>query len=123
MPTTLYGIPNCDTVKRARAWLTAQGIDVAFHDFKKAGVPPARLDAWLEAAGWERLLNRKGTAWRRLEDATRAGVIDAASARAAMLANPSVIKRPVVEWDADTVTVGFDPAQWPPRRTAPVATQ
>jgi len=123
MPTTLYGIPNCDSVKRARAWLSAQDIDVAFHDFKKAGVPPARLDAWLEAAGWERLLNRKGTAWRKLEDATRAGVVDAASARAVMLAHPSVIKRPVVEWDADTVTVGFDPAQWPPRRLVPVATR
>ena len=115
MATTLYGIPNCDTVKRARAWLAEQGIDAVFHDFKKAGVPPARLDAWLEAAGWERLLNRKGTAWRKLDDSLRASVVDAASARAVMLAQPSVIKRPVVEWPAGTVTVGFDPARWPPR--------
>jgi arsenate reductase len=116
MSITLYGIPNCDTVKRARAWLAAQGIDAAFHDFKKAGVPPAHLDRWLDAAGWERLLNRKGTAWRKLDDATRDGVHDAASARAVMLAHASVIKRPVVEWDGQTVTVGFDPQEWPPRR-------
>jgi arsenate reductase len=115
MSVILYGIPNCDTVKRSRAWLAGQGIDIRFHDFKKSGVPPAHLDRWLDAAGWERLLNRKGTAWRTLDDATRDGVHDAASARAVMLAHASVIKRPVVEWDAQTVTVGFDPSQWPPR--------
>jgi arsenate reductase (glutaredoxin) len=115
MATILYGIPNCDTVKRARAWLGEQGIEVSFHDFKKAGVPPARLDVWLSAVGWERLLNRKGTTWRKLDDGVRAGVVDTASARAAMLAEPSVIKRPVVEWAAGPITVGFDPAQWPPR--------
>ena len=112
MGRTLYGIPNCDTVKRARAWLSAQGVEAAFHDFKKSGVPPARLDAWLAAVGWERLLNRKGTAWRKLDDAVRAAVVDARSAREVMLAQPSVIKRPVVEWNAETVTVGFDPEQW-----------
>jgi arsenate reductase len=122
MPATLYGISNCDTVRRARAWLAEQDIDAAFHDFKKAGVSPAHLDAWLGACGWERLLNRKGTAWRKLDDAVRESVVDAASARAVMIAHPSVIKRPVVEWDADTVTVGFDPARWPPRRTAPPLT-
>jgi Spx/MgsR family transcriptional regulator len=112
MTRTLYGIANCDTVKRARAWLNAHDVDAAFHDFKKAGVPPARLDAWLATVGWERLLNRKGTAWRKLDEAVRIGVVDAPSARAVMLAQPSVIKRPVVEWNADTVTVGFDPEQW-----------
>jgi arsenate reductase len=122
MPTTtLYGISNCDTVRRARAWLSERRIDAAFHDFKKAGVPPDRLDAWLESAGWERLLNRKGTAWRKLDEAVRSSVIDAGSARAVMLAQPSVIKRPVVEWDADRITVGFDPDRWPPSRTAPAA--
>ena len=66
MTPILYGIPNCDSVKRARAWLGAQRIAVAFHDFKKGGVPPARLDAWIAAVGWEALVNRKGTTWRQL---------------------------------------------------------
>jgi arsenate reductase (glutaredoxin) len=108
---TLYGIPNCDTVKRARAWLAAQGTAVAFHDFKKSGVPPAALDRWLQELGWERLLNRQGTTWRKLDEALRASVVDAVSARALMLAQPSVIKRPVVDWGAG-LTVGFDPASW-----------
>ncbi|WP_088280547.1 ArsC family reductase [Ideonella sp. A 288] len=115
-PTTLYGIPNCDTVKRARAWLGAQGVAHDFHDFKKAGVPPQRLDAWLAAAGWERVLNRKGTTWRKLDEATRAAVIDAASARALMLAQSSVIKRPVVEWAGGAITVGFDEAEFARQR-------
>ena len=105
---TLYGIPNCDTVKRARAWLAEQGIAHEFHDFKKAGVPEARLDAWLAAVGWETLLNRKGTTWRKLSDASREAVTDAASARAVMLAHPSAIKRPVVEWPDGRLTVGFE---------------
>jgi arsenate reductase len=87
---TVYGIPNCDTVKRARAWLTAQGREHTFHDFKRQGVPPDRLDAWAAALGW----------------------VDAASARALMLAQASVIKRPVVEWGDGVVTVGFDEAAW-----------
>ena len=118
MPTTVYGIVNCDTVKRARAWLAEHHVDFVFHDFKKSGVPPDRLDAWLAAAGWERLLNRKGTAWRKLDESVREGVTDAASARGVMLAHASVIKRPVVEWDAKTITVGFDPASWQSHRSA-----
>ncbi|MFN0185788.1 MAG: ArsC family reductase [Aquabacterium sp.] len=110
---TLYGIPNCDTVKRARAWLAAQpGVEVNFHDFKKAGVPPQRLQAWTAAAGWERLLNRAGTTWRKLDEARRAAVTDAASAHGLMLAEPSVIKRPVVEWPDGAITVGFDQGDW-----------
>jgi arsenate reductase len=112
MSITLYGIPNCDTVKRARAWLTDHALEHRFHDFKKAGVPEAGLDAWLAAAGWERLLNRKGTAWRALPDALKAGVTDAASARAVMLQHVSTIKRPVVDWGAGRVTVGFEPEAW-----------
>jgi Spx/MgsR family transcriptional regulator len=110
---TLYGIPNCDTVKKARAWLASAGAPAAFHDFKKQGVPEARLDRWMAQVGWETLLNRKGTTWRKLDPATQAAVSDAASAKALMLAQPSVIKRPVVEWGPPTgpaVTVGFDPA-------------
>ena len=111
----LYGIPNCDTVKRARAWLDARGSAYTFHDFKKAGVPERRLDAWLASAGWETLLNRKGTTWRQLDAAAQARVIDAKSARALMVAQPSVIKRPVVEWDDGRITVGFDEKAWAQR--------
>lgn len=113
--TTLYGIPNCDTVKKARAWLAEHGVDVQFHDFKKQGVPETHLDHWLKTAGWEKLLNRQGTTWRKLDDATRAAVTDAKSARVLMLAQPSVIKRPVAEWSASTVTVGFDATDWQTR--------
>ena len=113
MTAVLYGIPNCDTVKRARAWLGERGAVYAFHDFKKQGVPETRLDAWIAALGWEPLVNRKGTTWRGLDEDLRAGVADAASARALMLAHPSVIKRPVIEWPAGSVTVGFEPDRWP----------
>lgn len=109
---TLYGIPNCDTVKKARTWLAAHGLAYEFHDFKKQGVPEAALDRWLAAAGWEILVNRKGTTWRGLDDGIRAGVQDAASARSLMLTQASVIKRPVVEWDDGTVTVGFSAEEW-----------
>jgi arsenate reductase (glutaredoxin) len=112
--TTLYGIPNCDTVKKARAWLTEHGVEYDFHDFKKQGVPATELNGWLKAVGWETLVNRKGTTWRKLDEATRAAVVDVASAKALMLANASVIKRPVVQW-ADGVTVGFDAASWASR--------
>ena len=108
----LYGIPNCDTVKRARAWLAQRGTAVDFHDFKKAGVPADRLDAWMHAAGWEAVLNRKGNTWRALGEGERAAVVDAASARALMLQHASSIKRPVVEWPGGQITVGFDAARW-----------
>ena len=108
----LYGIPNCDTVKKSRAWLVGEGLACTFHDFKKSGVPEDRLQAWLAAAGWETLLNRKGTAWRGLDESVRARVVDAASAAAVMRQWPSVIKRPVVEWPDGRITVGFDPARW-----------
>jgi Spx/MgsR family transcriptional regulator len=117
--TTLYGIPNCDTVKRARAWLSEQGRAHDFHDYKKAGVPQAKLDAWIARLGWEPLVNRQGTTWRKLDDATKAAVTDAASAKALMLQQPSVIKRPVVEWADGSVTVGFDAAQWAQKAERP----
>ncbi len=111
----LYGIPNCDTVKKARTWLTAQGLPHEFHDFKKAGVPADRLAAWEAELGWEKLLNRKGTTWRKLDPADQAGAVDATSAQALMRAQPSLIKRPVVEW-GNRNTVGFDPAVWAAER-------
>lgn len=107
---TLYGIPNCDTVKKARAWLTTQGVDHQFHDLKKQGVPPDRLKAWSQALGWETLLNRKGTTWRQLDAATQAIVTDDTSAQALMLAQASAIKRPVMDWGEGRITVGFKDA-------------
>jgi arsenate reductase (glutaredoxin) len=112
MALTLYGIPNCDTVKKARAWLAGQGVDYAFHDFRKQGVPPDRLDQWLRSPAGERLLNRQGTTWRKLDADAQARAQDTAGARALMLEQPSVIRRPVVEWPDGRVTVGFDAAEW-----------
>ena len=110
---TVYGIPNCDTVRRARAWLTDHGREHRFHDLRKDGLPPQRLDAWLAAAGWERLVNRQGTTWRKLAGPDQAAVVDAASARAVLLAHPSLVRRPVVEWGDDAgITVGFDAQAW-----------
>ena len=112
---TVYGIPNCDTVKKARTWLTQHGIEHQFHDFKKQGAPEVALDQWLSNLGWERLVNRKGTTWRKLDETRRELVTDANSARALMLEQPSVIKRPVVLWAAsgpDCLTVGFDSTEW-----------
>ena len=110
-PATVYGIPNCDSVKKARAWMTEHRIDHAFHDFKKQGVPADALDQWLAAVGWETLLNRKGTTWRKLDPAVQAGVGDAASARALMLEHASVIKRPVVVVGRHVI-VGVNPEAW-----------
>jgi Spx/MgsR family transcriptional regulator len=106
---TVFGIPNCDSVKKARLWLQNQGLAHHFHDFKKDGVPPAALARWIQAVGWEALLNRKGTTWRKLDPALQKSVDDAASAGALMLAQASVIKRPVVQWPDGRVTVGFAP--------------
>ena len=114
-PIILYGISNCDTVKRARQWLTARRLDYRFHDFKSQGVPADQLDRWLSALGWEALVNRSGLTWRGLDDAVKASVNGIATARAAVLAHPSLIKRPVVEWgggDDDALSVGFKEAAW-----------
>ncbi|KTT14654.1 ArsC family reductase [Pseudacidovorax intermedius] len=108
----VYGIPNCDTVKRARTWLDGQGLAYTFHDFKKQGVPDAALARWLAAVGWEPLVNRRGTTWRQLDEAARQAVVDADAAAAALRAHPSLVKRPVVEWADGAVTVGFDAETW-----------
>ena len=112
---TLYGIPNCDTVKRSRAWLVERSLSHTFHDFKTKGVPPEALDLWIERLGWEPLVNKKGTTWRKLDPATQASIVDAKSARALMLREPSVIKRPVVvlqDSGAPRLTVGYAPDAW-----------
>lgn len=106
---TVYGIPNCDTVRKARTWLADHGHTVAFHDFKKQGVPAELLPAWLAAFGRDKLINRAGTTWRKLDVATQAAVVDDASATALMLAEPSLIKRPVVRWPNGAWTLGFSP--------------
>ena len=108
---TLYGIPNCDTVKKARAWLAERGIEHAFHDYKKQGVPPALLDGWMARLGWEALVNRKGSTWRKLEPARQAAVVDSASARVLMLEQPSVIRRPVLV-HGSALRAGFDADDW-----------
>lgn len=108
--TTLYGITNCDTVKKARKWLEGKGVSYAFHDYKKAGVDAAALDRWIAQVGWEPLLNRAGTTFRKLAEPDRAD-IDGEKARLLMIANPSLIKRPVME-HGDALLVGFKATDW-----------
>jgi arsenate reductase len=107
VPVTLYGIKNCDTMKKARAWLDARGVPYTFHDYKADGVDRARLDAWAGSVGWETLLNRAGTTFRKLPDADKAG-LDEGRALALMLDQPSMIKRPVLDLDG-RILVGFEP--------------
>ena len=103
--TTLYGIKNCDTVKKARAWLAEHDVAYRFHDLRVDGIDVARLKGWVKAAGWETLLNTRGTTWRQLHEVDRQG-INATHAIALMLAHPTLINRPVLEVGA-SVTVGF----------------
>jgi arsenate reductase (glutaredoxin) len=110
MTLTLYGIPNCDTVKKARVWLDGEGHDYTFHDYKKAGIEEARLRGWVDQVGWEKLLNRAGTTFRKLPEADKAD-LNADKAVALMLAQPSMIKRPVVE-TGGTLLLGFKPEEW-----------
>ncbi|SFF74433.1 transcriptional regulator, Spx/MgsR family [Novosphingobium sp. CF614] len=110
MVIEVFGIPNCDTVKKARKWLEARGIDYAFHDYKKKGADPARLGGWVASMGWETVLNRAGTTFRKLPEEDKVG-LDAAKAVAVMAANPSAIKRPVVEHPGGLL-VGFKQAEW-----------
>lgn len=114
MTIELYGIPNCDTVKKARAWLDARNLAYTFHDYKTEGASPARLAQWADKAGWALLLNTRGTTFRKLAEEDRAG-IDGAKALALMAAHPSLIKRPVVEHAGQAgggMLVGFDPDRW-----------
>jgi arsenate reductase (glutaredoxin) len=108
----LYGIANCDTVKKARAFLAGRGVAVEFHDFKKLGVPQQQLAQWVGALGWNPLVNRHGSTWRKLDETAQQAVVDARSAIELMRSAPSVIKRPVVEWPDGETTVGFDAGDW-----------
>lgn len=108
----LYGIPNCNTVKKAREWLDTHGVAYTFHDFKKQGIDAASLDAWLTQQPWEKLVNRAGMTWRGLSDAEKAQVKDNASAAALMQAKTSVIKRPVLVSEGRILALGFDADQY-----------
>lgn len=110
MIITLHGIRNCDTMKKARAWLDTHGVAYAFHDYGTAGIDRATLEAWVRKLGWEALLNRSGTTFRELPDAEKEGLSES-RAIALMLAHPSAIRRPVLT-AGDAVLVGFDPARY-----------
>lgn len=107
---TIYGIRNCDTMKKAFSWLDAAGLPYAFHDYKKTGIDTATLTRWEKTLGWETLLNRRGTTWRKLDAATQAA-IDRESALRLMQEQPSLIKRPVLE-DGKRLMAGFEPESW-----------
>jgi arsenate reductase (glutaredoxin) len=109
-PVTIYGIKNCDTMKKARAWLDAHGIAYAFHDYKAAGLERARLESWAREVGWETLINRAGTTFRKLPEKHRDGLTQQ-KAIALMLGQPSVIKRPVLDVDG-RLLVGFKPEEY-----------
>ena len=110
MKTLLYGIPNCDTMKKARTWLESQRVDYEFHDYKKSGVERARLERWISAVGWEVLLNRAGTTFKKLPDGAKANLTEAKAVKL-MLEQPSMIKRPVLE-RGKTLLVGFSPEKY-----------
>jgi arsenate reductase len=110
MAVTLYGIKNCDTMKKARAWLDAKGVSYAFHDYKIQGIDRALLEGWVRSVGWETLLNRAGTTFRKLPEADRAN-LDEGRALALMLDQPSMIKRPVLDLGG-RLLVGFKPEQY-----------
>jgi arsenate reductase (glutaredoxin) len=111
VPVTIYGIKNCDTMKKARGWLDTRGVAYAFHDYKTAGIERAKLEGWAKKAGWEALLNKAGTMFRKLPDKDREGLTEAKAIKL-MLAQPSMIKRPVLELTGGKLLVGFKPEQY-----------
>jgi arsenate reductase (glutaredoxin) len=108
MPVTIYGIKNCDTMKKARSWLTEHGVEYCFHDYKKDGIDRKRLESWCKKVGWETLLNRAGTTFRNLSEQDKRA-LDARKSVTLMLAQPSLIKRPVLDLGRDRILVGFKP--------------
>ena len=109
---TLYGIPNCNTVKKAMDWLKKNEIEFQFHDYKKKGIPAAKLQAWIAQIGWEPLVNKRGTTWKGLDETLQASISNQKNAIALMVEKTSVIKRPVIESDNKIVAVGFDEKQY-----------
>lgn len=108
--TTIYGIKNCDTMKKAMQWLDEHGVDYQFHDFKKSGLDEKLLKSWIKQTGWQTLVNQRGTTWRKLSETDRAD-LDEPKAIKLMLANNSLIKRPVLEWN-DKMHVGYNEADY-----------
>jgi arsenate reductase len=111
MGVTIYGIKNCDTMKKARAWLDKRGVGYVFHDYKTAGIERAKLEGWSTKAGWETLLNRSGTTFRKLPDRDKDGLTEK-KAIALMVARPSMIKRPVLDLGGGKLLVGFKPGEY-----------
>jgi arsenate reductase len=111
MPITIYGIKNCDTMKKARAWLEKHGVDYDFHDYKAAGIEKDKLEAWAEKVGWETVLNRAGTTFKKLPDKDKEGLTEAKAIKL-MLAQPSMIKRPVLELPRGKLLIGFKPEDY-----------
>lgn len=108
----LYGIPNCNTVKKARDWLDTNNITYTFHDFKKQGIDAATIQNWLTQHPWQKLINRAGLTWRGLDEATKSGITDNASATALMQEKTSVIKRPILEKDEQILALGFSESDY-----------
>lgn len=106
---TVYGIPNCDTVKKTLTWLRENGIEYQFHDYKKQGISPQKLETWLTQTDWQTLINRAGSTWRQCSEEQKAAVQDAQSATALMLEKPSVVKRPVIEKENKIIKIGWKP--------------
>lgn len=104
----VYGIKNCDTVKKALTWLKAKKVDFQFHDYKTEGITEAKLKAWSQQVGWESLLNKRGTTWRKLDEGTQAAITNESAAIKIMMANTSIIKRPLIEKGNKVVVLGFD---------------
>jgi arsenate reductase len=111
MPITIYGIKNCDTMKKARAWLEKRGVDYQFHDYKTAGIEKDKVESWAKKAGWETLLNKAGTTFKKLPDKDKEGLSETKAIRL-MLAQPSMIKRPVLELPRGKLLVGFKPEEY-----------
>jgi Spx/MgsR family transcriptional regulator len=108
VPVTIYGIKNCDTMKKARAWLDKHGVEYVFHDYKTAGIEREKLERWSKKVGWETLINRSGTTFRKLSDKDKIS-LDSRRATSLMLEQPSIIKRPVLELGGGKLLVGFRP--------------
>jgi arsenate reductase len=111
MPITIYGIKSCDTMKKARAWLDKRGLEYAFHDYKIAGIERDKLEGWAKKTGWETLLNKAGTTFRKLPEKDKEGLTEAKALKL-MLAQPSMIRRPVLELSGGKLLVGFKPEQY-----------
>lgn len=111
MPITIYGIKNCDTMKKARGFLDKKGVEYAFHDYKTAGIEKGKLETWAKKVGWETLLNKAGTTFKKLPDKDKEGLTEAKAIKL-MLAQPSMIKRPVLEIGGGRILVGFKPDEY-----------